>query len=80
MTVTGHVPQAVTTMAGISGDDQINHLNYVTSMLRTPGAVGNAGDVALDLQSDAAKRAAISLDHHTVVDPTASWARWRYAR
>src|SRR5262249_49106037 len=38
MTVTGHVPQALTTAAGIeAGMDQINHLNYVTSMLRTPG-------------------------------------------
>jgi imidazolonepropionase-like amidohydrolase len=75
MTVTGHVPQAVTTMAGIeAGMDQINHLNYVTSMLRTPGAGGDAGDVALDLQSDVAKRALqFLLDHHTVVDPTASW-------
>ena len=41
MTVTGHVPQALTTKAGIeAGMDQINHLNYVTSMLRAPGATG----------------------------------------
>lgn len=70
MTVTGHVPQALTTMAGIeAGMDQINHLNFVTSMLRTPGAGGT-----LDLQSDTAKHAIqFLLDHHTVVDPTASW-------
>jgi imidazolonepropionase-like amidohydrolase len=70
MTVTGHVPQALTTRAGIeAGMDQINHLNYVTSMLRAPGATG-----APDLQSDAAKQAIqFLLDHHTVVDPTASW-------
>jgi len=70
MTVTGHVPQALTTMAGIeAGMDQINHLNYVTSMLRAPGASG-----APDLESDTAKRAIqFLLDHHTVVDPTASW-------
>ena len=72
MTVTGHVPQALTTKAGIeAGMDQINHLNYVTSMLRTPGATGPA---ALDLQSDTAKQAIqFLIDHHTVVDPTASW-------
>jgi imidazolonepropionase-like amidohydrolase len=70
MTVTGHVPQALTTMAGIeAGMDQINHLNYVTSMLRAPGASG-----APDLESDTAKHAIqFLLDHHTVVDPTASW-------
>jgi imidazolonepropionase-like amidohydrolase len=72
MTVTGHVPQALTTMAGVeAGMDQINHLNYVTRTLRAPGA---EPDAALDLQSDAAKRAIrFLLDHHTVVDPTASW-------
>jgi imidazolonepropionase-like amidohydrolase len=70
MTVTGHVPQAVTTAAGIeAGMDQINHLNYITSMLRTPGAGGG-----LDFQSDTAKQTIkFLLDHHTVVDPTASW-------
>ena len=70
MTVTGHVPQALTTRAGIeAGMDQINHLNYVTSMLRAPGATG-----APDLQSDTAKQAIqFLIDHHTVVDPTASW-------
>src|SRR5262249_60166442 len=34
MTVTGHVPQALTTQAGVeAGMDQINHLQYVTRML-----------------------------------------------
>jgi imidazolonepropionase-like amidohydrolase len=70
MTVTGHVPQALSTRVGIEdGMDQINHLNYVTSMLRAPGATG-----APDLQSDTAKEAIqFLLDRHTVVDPTASW-------
>jgi imidazolonepropionase-like amidohydrolase len=70
MTVTGHVPMALTTKAAIeAGMDQINHLNYVTSMLRAPGATG-----APDVQSDIAKQAIqFLLDHHTVVDPTASW-------
>ncbi|HEY6357661.1 MAG TPA: amidohydrolase family protein, partial [Vicinamibacterales bacterium] len=81
MTVTGHVPQALTTREGIeAGMDQINHLNYVTSMLRPPPAPGTAparsgGTPApLDLQSDTARQAIqFLLDHHTVVDPTASW-------
>jgi imidazolonepropionase-like amidohydrolase len=70
MTVTGHVPMALTTIAGIeAGMDQINHLNYVTSMLRAPGSTG-----PIDLQSDTARSGIqFLLDHHTVVDPTASW-------
>jgi imidazolonepropionase-like amidohydrolase len=59
MTVTGHVPRALTTLEGIeAGMDQINHLNYVTSMVRAEGF-------------DKAVR--FLLDHHTVVDPTAGW-------
>lgn len=70
MSVTGHVPQALTTQEGIeAGMDQINHLNFVSRMLRPAGASG-----PIDLQSDAAKQAIQFLvDHHTVVDPTASW-------
>ena len=70
MTVTGHVPMALTTKAGIeAGMDQINHLNYATSLLRAPGATG-----APDLTGDAAKQGIqFLLDHHTVVDPTSSW-------
>jgi imidazolonepropionase-like amidohydrolase len=70
MTVTGHVPRSLSTRAGIeAGMDQINHLNYVTSMLRTPGADG-----AVDFQSETAQAAVkFLLAHKTVVDPTASW-------
>jgi hypothetical protein len=79
MTVTGHVPQAVTTRQGVeAGMDQINHLQYVSSMLRPPAPAGQTGRGAgggpIDLQSDTAKAAIqFLLDHHTVVDPTASW-------
>lgn len=74
MTATGHVPQSVSTMGGIEdGMDQINHLNYVTSMLREPGA-GRGGGGAIDVTSPTARSAiAFLLAHHTVVDPTASW-------
>jgi imidazolonepropionase-like amidohydrolase len=70
MTVTGHVPQALTTQEGVeAGMDQINHLNYVTRMLRPQGATGPA-----DLSGETATTAIrFLLDHHTVVDPTASW-------
>ena len=75
MTVTGHVPQSVSTKGGIeAGMDQINHLNYVTTMLRGPSTSGGGQPPAVDLNSDAARQAIqFLLDHHTVVDPTASW-------
>ena len=39
MTVTGHVPQALNAFQGVeAGMDQINHLNYVSKMMRPPGA------------------------------------------
>ena len=70
MRVSGHVPQALTTSAGVeAGMDEINHLNYVTRTLRAPGSEGD-----VDVHSDDAQRAIkFLLDHHTVVDPTASW-------
>ncbi len=67
LTVTGHVPAAVTTAEGIAdGMDQINHLQYVTRAMMTDGKV--------DVDSDAAKfTLAMLKEHHTVVDPTAGW-------
>ena len=69
MTVTGHVPRALTTMEGIeAGMDQLNHLNYASSMLHAPGTQ------RVDLNSEAfAKGVRFLLDHHTVVDPTVGW-------
>ncbi|HEV3200505.1 MAG TPA: amidohydrolase family protein [Bryobacteraceae bacterium] len=71
MTVTGHVPQALNTFEGVeAGMDQINHLNYVSTMMRAPG--GGRGPI--DVNSEAAAKAVQFLrDHHTVVDPTAGW-------
>ena len=69
MTVTGHVPRALTTMEGIqAGMDQLNHLNYASSILRAPGTQ------RVDLNSDDFHRGIqLLLDHHTVVDPTVGW-------
>ena len=40
MMVTGHVPRALNTFQGIeAGMDQINHLQYITSMMKEPGAL-----------------------------------------
>jgi len=71
MTVTGHVPQAVNTFEGIEdGMDQINHLNYVSSMLRSPDTARGP----VDVNSNTARKAIEFLkEQHTVVDPTAGW-------
>ena len=72
MTVTGHVPQALNAYEGVeAGMDQINHLNYVTTIMRTPGSPRGE---AINPDSEAARKAINFLKaHHTVVDPTASW-------
>jgi len=71
MTVTGHVPQALNAFQGVdAGMDMINHLDYVTSMMGTPGG----GHDTIDVNSEAAQKAIQFLkDHHTVVDPTVGW-------
>ena len=67
LTVTGHVPAAVTTDQGIAdGMDQINHLQYVTRALMVEGKL------ALD-SPQARETLTLLKDHHVVVDPTASW-------
>jgi imidazolonepropionase-like amidohydrolase len=71
MTVTGHVPQVFNAFEGVeAGMDQINHLNYVTSVMRPAGA----GRGAVDVNSEAAQKAIqFFKDHRTVIDPTAGW-------
>ncbi len=60
MTVTGHVPRALTTMEGVeAGMDQINHLNYAASAMREPAGAEAA--------------TAFFKQHHTVIDPTVGW-------
>src|ERR1700733_5589736 len=70
MTVTGHVPNSVSTYEGVEdGMDQINHLNYVSRLMRPAGSTG-----AIDFNSAEVKRAIqFLIEHHTVVDPTISW-------
>jgi imidazolonepropionase-like amidohydrolase len=67
LTVTGHVPDAVTTAEGISdGMDQINHLGYVSKAMSVNGKV--------DVNSDAAKSTiALLKQKNIVVDDTQSW-------
>jgi imidazolonepropionase-like amidohydrolase len=67
LTVTGHVPAAVTTAEGITGGmDQINHLQYVTRALMMNGK--------LDLEAPQSKAfLALLKERNIVVDPTESW-------
>jgi imidazolonepropionase-like amidohydrolase len=78
MTVTGHVPEGITTYQAIeAGQDQINHVNYIASMMYDPLPAGakraerSLAIANIDLNSPRAQKALAFLkDHHTVVDPT----------
>jgi imidazolonepropionase-like amidohydrolase len=79
MTVTGHVPRALTPMEGVeAGMDQINHLNYaITAMRESTTATATTPPTPpppIDLTSDSAQRAIrFFKEHHTVIDPTTGW-------
>ncbi|MEP6572504.1 MAG: amidohydrolase family protein [Gemmatimonadota bacterium] len=77
MTVTGHVPEGITTVQGVeAGMDQINHVQYILPMMRPPVPAGTPAP-ALDLESPEAKAALAFLKlHHTVVDPTIALFEW----
>jgi imidazolonepropionase-like amidohydrolase len=66
LTVTGHIPQGMTTVAGIdSGMDQVNHMQYISAMMKKDK------DKLINF-NDSANIAALNFlkDHHTIVDPT----------
>jgi imidazolonepropionase-like amidohydrolase len=69
LSVTGHVPAAVTTPEGIAdGMDQINHLQFVTRAMQPDPAK------PLDLTSPAAQGIlALLQQKQIVVDPTVGW-------
>jgi imidazolonepropionase-like amidohydrolase len=59
MSVTGHVPRALTPIEGVqAGMDQINHLSYVNTTIRDTGTE---------------RAVEFFRDHHTVIDPTTGW-------
>ncbi len=78
MTVTGHVPEGLTTYQAVeAGQDQINHIQYIAAMMYDPLPEGakrpeRAKAIAnIDLNSPQAQKAIVFLQaHHTVVDPT----------
>ena len=66
LSVTGHIPNGMTTRAGIdSGMDQVNHMQYVYAMMK------KKADKSIDLQ-DSANIAALDFlkAHNVVIDPT----------
>jgi imidazolonepropionase-like amidohydrolase len=70
MTVTGHVPAAISAFDGIAdGMDQINHLQFVTRAMTPDGSPG-----PVDLESERAMKLIVLLkEKHIVVDPTLGW-------
>jgi imidazolonepropionase-like amidohydrolase len=78
MSVTGHVPEGITTLEAVeAGQDQINHIQYIVTMMVPPPAEGatradRLKSIAdLDLGSPLAQKAlAFLVEHGTVVDPT----------
>ncbi len=76
MTVTGHVPAALNAITGVeAGMDQINHLGFLTPVLRSPNEnKNNQNDAPIDLNSERVQKAIqFFQQHHTVIDPTDSW-------
>ncbi|HKN74367.1 MAG TPA: amidohydrolase family protein [Candidatus Acidoferrum sp.] len=78
MTVTGHVPEGVSTFEAVeAGQDQINHITFIALMMSPPfpqaatraDRMKAAAD--LDLNSPQSQKAlAFLVEHGTVVDPT----------
>jgi imidazolonepropionase-like amidohydrolase len=70
MSVTGHVPEVFNAVQGVeAGMDQINHLFYVSNMMRP------AESAPVDVNSEQSKKVIAFLkEHGTVVDPTAGWS------
>jgi imidazolonepropionase-like amidohydrolase len=79
MTVTGHVPNGMTTYQAIdAGMDQINHAQYIVPMMKPVPVPGTASQ-PLDIDGPDARKAIEFLKaHHTVVDPTLVIFEWSY--
>jgi imidazolonepropionase-like amidohydrolase len=78
MSVTGHVPEGITTFEAVdAGQDQINHIQYIVTMMVPPPAEGATradrmkAVADLDPNSPLAQKAiAFLVERGTVVDPT----------
>jgi imidazolonepropionase-like amidohydrolase len=73
MTVTGHIPRAVTGFEAIAdGMDQINHVSFIRRMMAPADTIGPSfARGPVDLSSpDALGTIRVLREHHIVVDPT----------
>jgi imidazolonepropionase-like amidohydrolase len=66
MTVTGHIPTGTDALTAVrNGMDQINHIGFVTRVMRPQGATGVRAD-----SPEAMQAIQLLLEHHIVVEPT----------
>ena len=66
MKVTGHIPTGTDALTGVrDGMDMINHIGFVTRVMRPQGATGVQQD-----SPEALAAIRLFLDHHTVIEPT----------
>ena len=77
MTVTGHVPEGISTYQAIdSGMDQVNHVQYIRRMMQPP-PLADGTQPPFDIHAPAVQRAIAFLKaHHTVLDPTLASGEW----
>lgn len=80
MTVTGHVPEGLNAYQAVeAGQDQINHIQYIADIMRSPLPASasrserRAANSSVDVNSPEAQKAIAFLQAHgTVIDPTLS--------
>ena len=82
MTVTGHIPDGMNAIQGVElGMDQINHIQYIPSVLRPKNFRPAPGQTPppIDYQSPEAQQTIqFFIAHHTVLDPTMAIFEWAY--
>src|SRR5437868_1230869 len=83
MKVTGHIPTGTDALTSVrDGMDMINHISFVTRVMRPQGVTGVRAD-----SPEAIQAIRLLLDHHTIVEPTLARSefnlhpqRWLFSR
>jgi len=66
MTITGHIPTGTDALSAVrAAMDQINHILFVTRVMRAQGAAGVRAD-----SEEARTALQLFVDRHTVIEPT----------
>src|SRR5215471_3546522 len=66
MKVTGHIPTGTDALTAVrDGMDMINHISFVTRVMRPPGAISVNPDSVETKQA-----ISLLLEHHTIIEPT----------